>query len=247
MDKKRLVAHRGDNTHFPENSYAGIESALKAGAPFVEFDIQMNKDGSFLVIHDVDFNRTAGIDLSVFDVSDSEVSPISVHHPEVFKESHYPTPVPFLRDIMSLFKQYPKSKALVEIKNESIERWGLEKIMTALLYDLKDTISQSIVIGYSDAALEYTHKYSKHKTGLVFNQYIERIRKTAEKLKPDFMICPYDIIPKDPLKEKVWQGAWQWMVYSINDKAIAKQALDRGDVDFIETDNIQLMLGIDEP
>jgi glycerophosphoryl diester phosphodiesterase len=255
MDVKKLVAHRGDNTNYPENSYSGIESALKTGAHYIEFDIQMNKDGSFLVIHDADFNRTAGVDLSVFDVSDTEVSPISVHHPENFKkkseekskkeskELHYPTPVPFLSDIMNLFKQYPKAKALVEIKNESIERWGLEKIMTTLLHDLKDFVTQAIVIGYSDAALEYTQKHSEHQTGLVFNRYDKDIQETANKLKPDYMICPYDIIPKDPLKEKVWQGRWQWMVYSINDKTVAQQALDRSDVDFIETDDIRLMLG----
>ncbi len=41
------------------------------------------------------------------------------------------------------------------------------------------------------------------------------------KIKPDYMICPYDIIPE----EKTWQGNWQWMVYSINDSSLAKQLL----------------------
>ena len=237
MDAINIVAHRGDNTNFPENSYSGIESALKAGALFVEFDIQMNKDGSLIVIHDADFNRTAGVDLSVFDAGDNKVKKISAHHPEKFTETHYPTPVPFLSDIINLLKKFPKSKALVELKNESIDFWGLEKVMKELLRELEDSVSQCIIIGYSNAALEYTHNNSKHQTGLVFNQYLDEIRKTAKKLKPDFMICPYDIIP-----DSVWKGSWQWMVYSINDKELAKRLLQRKDIDLIETDDIHLIL-----
>jgi len=73
MKVNKLVAHRGDNTHYPENSLASIESALKAGALNIEFDIQMNADGSLIALHDSDFRRTSNNHSSVFTTTDAEL------------------------------------------------------------------------------------------------------------------------------------------------------------------------------
>jgi glycerophosphoryl diester phosphodiesterase len=54
-----LVAHRGSLLRYPENTWLGLEAALKAGACWLEFDIQMCADGRFVLLHDADFNRTA--------------------------------------------------------------------------------------------------------------------------------------------------------------------------------------------
>lgn len=238
MDAIKLVAHRGDNTNYPENSYAGIESALRAGALFVEFDVQMNTDKSLVVIHDTDFKRTANNPAYLFEIGDAEMRTISVHEPHRFGERHYPTHVSSLNEIMTLMSRYPKAQALVEIKRESIWQWGLNAFMKPFLKALEGHASQSTVISFGLDALEYTKEHSKIPTGLVFNDYQTSNLEIAKKLKPEYMIISHTILPENQL----WEGDWQWMVYSINSISDAAKILNRSDVDMIETDDIVLFL-----
>ena len=238
MKINRWVAHRGDNTNHPENSLAGIESALKAGAVNIEFDIQMNADGSLIVIHDSDFRRTSNNHSSVFTTTDAEQKKISVHEPRRFAEKHIPTPVPFLTEVMSLIKSYPKSTAFIELKKQSIKRWGLDKVMKALAIELMNYQEQSVLISFNTDAIKFAKEKCKIRAGLVLNYYDQKMQKIARQLMPDFLICSFDLLPEEPL----WEGQWQWMVYVVNDIERAVPLLKRDDIDYIETDNIQSFL-----
>jgi len=239
MKLNKLVAHRGDNTHYPENTHASIKAALDAGAFFVELDIQMNASQSLIVFHDDDYMRMAGIEKSVFETNDAEMQNISIHQPDKFGDKHDPTRVSLLTEVLNLLKEYPQAKMFIEVKQQSIDHWGIEIVMQKLLECLKDFQQQAIVISFNRTVLTVIHDESTLKTGLVFNQYKQKHLDAAFKIKPDYMICPYKIIPE----EKVWQGNWKWMVYSANDMELAKKLLKRGDIDLIETDDICGMSG----
>ena len=53
-----MVAHRGDAAHVPENTLEAFDSAIRAGAEAVEFDVRMTSDGVPVVMHDADVART---------------------------------------------------------------------------------------------------------------------------------------------------------------------------------------------
>lgn len=53
-----VVAHRADWRREPENSIAGIESAIKMGVDMVEIDLKKSKDGVLLLLHDETLDRT---------------------------------------------------------------------------------------------------------------------------------------------------------------------------------------------
>jgi len=233
MYVNKLVAHRGDNTNFPENSYAAFESALKAGSSYIEFDVQMNADGSLIVFHDTDLKRMTNSDHSIFDMDDSEIMKTCIN-----SQKGQPVYIPTLKEILKLLANYPDAQAFVELKKQSIKKWGFDKVMQKLIAELKDYSHQIYLISYSSAALEYTHQHSNYRTGLVFNKFNEKKRKIAKSLKPDFLICPYKIVRK----KELWKGNWQWMVYSLNDISLVNEVFKRGDIDLIETDDIQLML-----
>ncbi len=237
MNKKTLVAHRGDNTNYPENSYRGIKAALDAGALFVEFDVQMNADHELLVIHDSDFKRTANSSLSVFESKTSHLQEISIHEPERFGGQFYPTPLFTLKQMMQRLSQFPSITTFVEIKEESLDYFGLPFVMERLLNDLQTHTSQVVIISFSYPALEYTQQYSKIETGWVLEKYNEDYRQQANKLKPDYLICNYQKFTED----RRWQGCWKWMAYTINEAGLAKQLLDNG-VDLVETNDIQTLL-----
>ena len=239
MLSKNLIAHRGDNTHFPENTLIAIEAALKVGASAFEFDVQMNADHSLVAFHDEDFLRMNGdSEAKIFEVNDAQMAQISIHEPNQFGNQHYPISVTHLDDITALLKHYPKAQAYVEIKDESLDYWGIELIMDKLLKSLEGFEQQATVISFNEPALAYTRAHSNLRVGLVFEEYSERMKAIATQLKPEYLICNYKILPK----EVVWQGDWSWMVYTVNDVKLAKSILKRGDIDFVETDDIQMLL-----
>ncbi|MCK5812996.1 MAG: hypothetical protein KAH03_02010 [Cocleimonas sp.] len=234
----KLVAHRGDNKNFPENSYKGIESVLKAGVQFVEFDVQMTADQQFIVHHDADLKRTAKQDISVFDHSYNELRKFSIHESTRFNNRHYPTPISLLSEVLALLQRYPSTKAFVEIKVQSLKQWGLEFVMETLLTLLKPYASQCVIISFNSLALRYAQKHSDIAVGWVVKYYNKKSQDKATAFNPDFLICDYKKITAE---KTLWPGDWKWMLYSVNNPEVAFWYAYTG-VDFIETDEIHELL-----
>lgn len=55
-----IGAHRGDSTHWSENSRAAFAGAIAAGADFIETDVRLTRDGVPVACHDADFARLCG-------------------------------------------------------------------------------------------------------------------------------------------------------------------------------------------
>jgi glycerophosphoryl diester phosphodiesterase len=234
----KLIAHRGDNKNFPENSYKGIKAALQAGARYIEFDIQMTADQQFIVHHDADLKRTAKKDVSVFAHNYDDLRKFSIHESTRFNNAHYPTPISLLADILQLLKEYPDATAFVEIKTQSLKKWGKEAVMNALLPLLAPYQAQCVLISFNSLALHYAKQHSTLKTGWVIKKYNAKTHEKAENLHADFLICDYKKLPKNKIP---WQGHWEWMLYSINEPETAFYYAQQG-ICYIETDDIQRLL-----
>ncbi len=53
----RVVAHRGDSAHFPENTLEAFRSAHKMGVDVIETDVHLSKDGFLVIWHDDTLDR----------------------------------------------------------------------------------------------------------------------------------------------------------------------------------------------
>ena len=53
-----LIAHRGYNSTYPENTLLAFMEAIKAGAKTIELDIFKSADGVLFIMHDATLNRT---------------------------------------------------------------------------------------------------------------------------------------------------------------------------------------------
>ena len=63
-EETQSVAHRGDKEYHPDNSLAGIESAIAKQADWIEIDLQYNRDGDvFFPSHDNGCSGPGGIAL----------------------------------------------------------------------------------------------------------------------------------------------------------------------------------------
>ena len=55
----KIYAHRGAQEGAPENSFAALELAAVVGAKYIEFDVQLTRDGGLVIAHDETLNRVA--------------------------------------------------------------------------------------------------------------------------------------------------------------------------------------------
>lgn len=213
-----LVAHRGLMASCPENTLIALETALKCGVPYIEFDIQCTADGQLIVIHDTELFRTTGVQGNVFEMTLHELKDIRAHEPERFSLAFFNQKIPTLSEVIRLLQAYPKARAFVEIKEESLQRYGTNIIMQDLLTSLDIIRSQCIIISFSSDAIEYTKKYSDFECGWVLHSYDDISHKKASKLKPHYLIVNHRKLDADT---DPWDGDWKWMIYDITDPELA--------------------------
>ncbi|NHJ13656.1 MAG: glycerophosphodiester phosphodiesterase [Candidatus Thorarchaeota archaeon] len=68
-----VMAHRGDPSRAPENTLLSMQLAVDAGADVLETDLQLTADREFVLFHDEDLSRIAGMDVSVGDLTLDEL------------------------------------------------------------------------------------------------------------------------------------------------------------------------------
>lgn len=74
----QIIGHRGYPDQEVENSVAGLRAAEAAGADLVETDIQETSDGGWVVMHDVSLERLTGVNQSVYDLTEAEVTSLTL-------------------------------------------------------------------------------------------------------------------------------------------------------------------------
>jgi glycerophosphoryl diester phosphodiesterase len=77
-DQTEIIAHRGFIEGGVENTLPALQAADRAGSNRVEFDILQTKDLKFVVIHDSNLQRLAGVNANVKDLTQAELMDITV-------------------------------------------------------------------------------------------------------------------------------------------------------------------------
>lgn len=54
----RIFGHRGARAHAPENTLLGLETGIRLGADWLEFDVHQHPDGELVLLHDASVDRT---------------------------------------------------------------------------------------------------------------------------------------------------------------------------------------------
>lgn len=240
MKIPRLVAHRGYSAAYPENTLISMQAAVTADACCIEFDVQMCADGNFVVMHDDKLLRTCGVDRSVFDTTLAECMQVSTIEAERFGKRHAPEPVPSLQQILDFIRAYPALTAYIEIKEESLNHFSVDRVMQRLLAEVSAYATQCVIISFSAAAITYVKQHSQLRTGWVMHRYDHTHYEHAADLHPDFLICNQRKIDT----QELWPGDWLWMLYGIEHAQLALDWGARG-VSYIATDHIAELLAHD--
>ncbi len=240
-DAPYFIAHRGYPALYPENSLAGIEAAIQAGARYVEIDIQLSNELTPFLCHDDGLRRLTGRDTYLTELSDDEISTLAISYPDPSNSntSVKTAPISRLSEFCSYLAQWPSVTAFVEIKSESIIRFGLNETVNAILPVLCPVRKQCVIISFDWQSVALARKLGMEKIGWIIGRWDDKQSAIASHLKPDYLFCGIENLPRK--LDELWPGPWQWVIYSVNDYDIALRYTTAG-IRLIETDTIGTML-----
>ena len=110
----KTIAHRGYVAKGVENSIEALEGAAEVGADYVEFDIILTKDNKFIVMHDYNLKRLAGINKRVQDMNFNEIVGLQI------KQGDYTSKIPSLEEFVTKAKEL-NMKLVIELKPHGAE------------------------------------------------------------------------------------------------------------------------------
>ncbi len=227
-----LVAHRGYAQNFPENTLSAFSAAIKCGGKYLELDVQLTQDHVPCVIHDEDLLRTGNDEISVLDSDWVDLEDRAVGEDGRLGGKFPIERLTSLKDFAIFLHKNQGVHAFVEIKEESVNRFGSEVVLSKVLSELLPIKEQCSIISYDHRLLGEVKKMSDFPIGFVLHAYDEMHRALALALKPDIIICNYTKFPDED--NALWQGNWDWMIYEVTDPEIALKWFNRG-VNYIET------------
>ena len=234
-----LIGHRGEPTSFPENSLAGFEAVLQAGALYIETVVQLSADGVPILHHDPDAVRLTGRHHVVMQTDYATLSHLPAGYPARFGARFSDVRLSRLGELAGLLKRWPRATALIEIKRDSTAVFGVAQVMDAVLAELHEVLAQCIIISFQQEPLIYARAVSRLPIGWVLSQWSGAARTAAAKLEPEYLICSRRRLPAEP--EPLWSGPWKWIVYTVDTVEDALALRGRG-VGMLESDTIRSLL-----
>lgn len=238
MNSEKLVAHRGLPNKYPENTLAGYEAAIEAGAKFVETDVQLTQDQVPVLFHDKNFSRLCNAEGEIHSHTLAELKDYSAMDFDQFGYKFSGTPIPTLADFVELLQQHPNVKAFIEIKRISIKHFSIAQVVAPVLRALKPVTQQCIVISYSIPVLQAVRNYGFPAIGAVSNHWRDRKNEIVSSLRPEYFFCDIDNLPK---RGKLNLPDKKLVIFSADDITTANDLIKRG-ADFVETNTIDDMI-----
>ena len=235
----RLIAHRGEPVTWPENSLAGYRAVLQAGATLIETDVQITADGIAVLNHDPSVLKTTGTDLPVAETDYATLRALSAGYPDRFDRRYPDLTITRLDELVDLLRGWPDSRVFVELKQASLTTHGIASVVDTVMDIVEPILSQVILISFNHDAL--THAVNNHAVpiGWVLQEWSEASQHMATSLAPDYLFVNRNRLPATT--EPLWDGSWQWVVYTVNDADEIPAFIEQG-FQLVETDEISKLL-----
>ena len=203
-----------------------------AGATQIEFDVQLTRDRVPILLHDADFERTGRDSAVVMDIDFADTQAIEVSETDKFGAAFAGIRAPSLEAVLHDVGGWPEVTAFVELKRHSIERFGVDAVLDAVLPLIEPVRAQCVLISFHAEVLRAARERAQLPIGWALRSYDEKSRQAAEELAPEYLFCNQVRLP--PAPEPLWQGPWDWVVYEIVDPDVASELVARG-IAVIET------------
>lgn len=226
MISQALIAHRGWQHCYPENSLEGIEQALKAGAKHIEIDVQLTADHEVILCHDRELSRLSGIARLVHLSTLEQLQELSYHEPGRLGMQFYPSPLCTLKDCSELIRQHPETTLYIEIKRNSIREFSRELIIQRLYSELRHIEDQCMFISFDINVLALaTQQYDWDRIAPVLASWQQWLSSPLLSLQPDLVFCDIKLVPENI---NLSLQPYPIALYEIDDLQQAQYWLSRG-------------------
>lgn len=223
----KTIAHRGYVAKGVENSIEALEGAAEVGADYVEFDIILTKDNKFVVMHDYNLKRLAGLNKRVQDMNFDEVVGLTI------KQGDYTSKIPSLEEFVNKAKEL-KMNLVIELKPHGAEPSNYIDILLDEVKRLKLENYKFMSLN-SKVMEELETKAPNLETGYVIPLQFGNFHQS----NVDFFVIE-DFSYRDRLVEQARKENKQVFVWTINDSALITRYL-QSPADGIITDEPELV------
>lgn len=232
---ERLVAHRGLAASFPENTLASVRGALEAGARRVEIDVQLSADLVPIVFHDATLQRLCGVGGSVFSTPWRELQRLRASEPGRFGTRFADERIAHLADFAALVARFG-AHAYVELKGESLARFGDEALLDAIRAPLEQLTGTCTLISFELPVLARAKERLPHPVGPVLKEWSDLERPELVQLAPEVVFVDDLKLPPGPV-----HALAPLCVYEVQLAQRARELVERG-VALIETFHVERLL-----
>lgn len=191
-----FVAHRGYPRRYPENTLAGFEAAITAGALFLECDVQLCRDMVPVLFHDHDLNRVCGVPGAVHMFALQELQKLSAAEQPRFGKRFLHEPIGTLAQLLACVRNHPAVTVFVELKQNNLEHFGSERGAASVLRFLDGFENQAVVISYALETLLYVKKKGWKTVGAVCDHWQDAETALCRALDPDYLFFDIQGLPK---------------------------------------------------
>lgn len=224
-DQIKLVAHRGYVAKGVENSLEALEAAAKEKASYVEMDILLTKDNQFVVMHDYNLKRLAGVDKDVKDMTLAEVQGLTI------QQDGHTSHIPSFEEFVTRAKEL-QMPLLVELKPHGAEPENYVDLFVQKMKELgvdKDYPAMSLDLSVME---KVEKKAPEIKTGYVIPIQFGSFENTSV----DFFAIE-DFSYQEDLVTQAHEMKKELYVWTINDEEKLTAYLQRP-IDGIITDEV---------
>ena len=221
------IAHRGYVAKGVENSIEALEGAAEVGADYVEFDIILTKDNKFVVMHDYNLKRLAGLNKRVQDMNFDEVVGLTI------KQGDFTSKIPSLEEFVNKAKEL-NMNLVIELKPHGAEPSNYIDILIDEVKRLK--LENYKFMSLNSKVMEGLEtKAPNLETGYVIPLQFGNFHHS----NVDFFVIE-DFSYRDRLVEQARKENKQVFVWTINDSALITRYL-QSPADGIITDEPELV------
>jgi glycerophosphoryl diester phosphodiesterase len=226
-EETEVLAHRGFIQGGVENTLPALQAAAKAGADRVEFDVMETKDGKFVVMHDTNLKRLAGLNLNVKDLTQEELTKITV------RAGGMEAKIPTLEEWIQLSIQLNLPQ-LLEIKLHGGETPDLVPRLLAVL----DRAGVTEHYTYHTLSREVVEELQRLRPQLVVGFIVPINFGGVPDVNADFLVIEQQSYSSRFVRQ-AWAAGYDVIVWTVDDEQQMRDYMDAA-VDGIITDRPDL-------
>ena len=237
-DIPEVIAHRGYQRAYPENSLSAILAAIGCGARFVEVDVHLTADRTPVLLHDETLPRICGVDGRIHEVRDERLAELRAWEPGRLGDRFSQEPVARLEACRDLLPASQDVTLFVELKEAAARAFGEQAVVERVIGVMGPMLDRCVMISFSAELLREARRQGGCAIGPVVRTWKARGVVNEFDRRPDFLFCDIRGLPREGALSV--EGV-NLAVYEVPDADTARVLHARG-VGYVETFGVCEML-----